>query len=77
VNFPYPDVVEIVNEEQFTISYQRFVQRKAVVNKIDYQNSALKFSLDEYFGVHHLNRLGAGSLSEDLGNKIVQMSKQE
>ena len=76
VNFPYPDVVEIVNMEQFSASYQRFVQQDEGIIMIDYQNNRLRFPVDEYFDVHHLNKWGAGRLSEDLGNKIARMAEQ-
>jgi len=74
VNFPYPDVVEIENKKQFSASYQRFVQQDDGIIMIDYQNNKLKFPVDEYFDVHHLNKWGAVRLSEDLGDKITRIS---
>jgi len=76
VNFPYPDVVEIEYKKQFSASYQRFVQQDDGIIMIDYQNNELRFLVDEYFDVHHLNKWGAGRLSEYLGNKIARMAEQ-
>jgi hypothetical protein len=75
VNLPYPDVVKLVNEEQFLDNYREFVQINDEVILCDYQSEMCGNSCEEYFDECHFNQNGASRVTRVLAGRIAGLRK--